>query len=205
MEDRRVQRTRQLLERALLGLIEEESYDRITVRAITERANVGRATFYLHYRDKEHLLWATLQSLQDDLARQLQPLTAHDLLTEEHTLSEPIFRHVAHYRRLYRVLLSERGAAAAKAALMAYMTRQAERFVVDALFAAVREPAVPASLLASYLSGTLYTAITWWLDHHEEKTPEEMGRLVRKLTTPGMLAVLGIDPEQLALTSETTG
>ncbi len=56
MEDRRVQRTRQLLEQALLALLEEQDYESITVQQITDRANLGRATFYLHYRDKEQLL-----------------------------------------------------------------------------------------------------------------------------------------------------
>ena len=193
MEDRRVQRTRQLLEQALLALLEEQDYESITVQQITDRANLGRATFYLHYRDKEQLLLITLQKLQEDLARRLKPLHPHDLLTEEHTLSEKIFQHVVQYRHLYHTLLSKRGAAVAKSRLMTYMTEQAEHFVVNPLLTMVDEPAVPPSFLASYLSGTLYTAITWWLDHQQQKTPEEMGLLVRKLTTPAMLSVLGID------------
>jgi len=202
MEDRRIQRTRQLLERALLELIEEKDYESVTVQQITDRANMGRATFYLHYRDKEQLLLTTLQKLQEDLAQQLQPLRPQDLLTEEQTLSEKIFQHVAHYHHLYRVLLSERGAAVAKNRLMADLTHQAEHFAVNALLRTVSEPAVPASFLASYVSATLYMAITWWLDHQQQKTPEEMGLLVRKLTTPGMLSVLGIDPAQLSSNME---
>ena len=100
MEDRRVQRTRQLLEQALLALLEEQDYESITVQQITDRANLGRATFYLHYRDKEQLLLTTLQKLQEDLARRLKPLHPHDLLTEEQTLSEKIFQHVVQYRHL---------------------------------------------------------------------------------------------------------
>lgn len=198
MEDRRVQRTRQLLEHALLELIEEHNYERITVQQITDRANMGRATFYLHYRDKEQLLLNTLQKLQEDLVRRLEPLRPPDLLTEKETLSEKIFEHVAQYRHLYQVMLSERGAALAKNGLMAYMTQQVEHFVVNPLLETVRNPTVPASFLATYVSGTLYTAITWWLDHPRQKTPGEMGLLVRKLTTPAMLSALGIDPTQLS-------
>ena len=54
--DRRIQRTRQSLRTALLTLIKEKGYDAISIEEITERANVGRATFYLHYKDKEDLL-----------------------------------------------------------------------------------------------------------------------------------------------------
>ena len=54
--DRRIQRTRQSLRTALLELIKEKGYDAISIEEITERANVGRATFYLHYKDREDLL-----------------------------------------------------------------------------------------------------------------------------------------------------
>jgi AcrR family transcriptional regulator len=197
MEDRRVQRTRQLLERALLELIEERNYESITIQQITDRANVGRATFYLHYRDKEQLLLATIQRLQEDLAWQLEPLRPADFLQERPVLNEQIFRHVERYRHLYEVLLSERGAALARHRLMAYLTSQVEHFLLRPLLALVGEPAVPTSLLASYVSGTLYTAITWWLEHPGQNTPEEMGQLVRKLTLPAIFAVLGVAPEQL--------
>ena len=54
--DRRIQRTRQALRKALLELNKEKGYDSISVEEITQRANLGRATFYLHYKDKEDLL-----------------------------------------------------------------------------------------------------------------------------------------------------
>ena len=53
--DRRVQRTRELLESALIELIGERGYDAITIQDIVDRANVGRTTFYMHYSGKEKL------------------------------------------------------------------------------------------------------------------------------------------------------
>src|SRR6266576_3222431 len=50
--DRRVQRTRQLLQDALLAMVLEKGYDSTTVQDIIDRANVGRATFYAHFPDK---------------------------------------------------------------------------------------------------------------------------------------------------------
>ena len=50
--DRRIQRTRQALHSALLELTKEKGYDSISIEEITAHANVGRATFYLHYKDK---------------------------------------------------------------------------------------------------------------------------------------------------------
>jgi tetracycline repressor-like protein len=53
--DRRVQRTQQLLEAALLSLIKQKPFDAISVQEIIDRANVGRATFYAHYDNKVDL------------------------------------------------------------------------------------------------------------------------------------------------------
>ncbi|NLE82528.1 MAG: TetR family transcriptional regulator [Rhodococcus sp.] len=54
--DRRVRRTRRLLHESLIGLMLERGYARITVQDILDRADVGRSTFYSHYRDKDDLL-----------------------------------------------------------------------------------------------------------------------------------------------------
>ncbi len=54
--DRRVRRTRATLHRALIELMIEHGYDRVTVQDVLERADVGRSTFYAHYRSKDDLL-----------------------------------------------------------------------------------------------------------------------------------------------------
>jgi len=62
-QDRRIQRTQQLLEAALLSLIKEKDFDAISVQEIIDRANVGRATFYAHYDNKEDLLESGFEGL----------------------------------------------------------------------------------------------------------------------------------------------
>ena len=54
--DRRVQRTRKLLRSALVQLIMERGYDVLTIQDITDKANLGRTTFYLHYQSKDEVL-----------------------------------------------------------------------------------------------------------------------------------------------------
>ena len=54
--DPRIRRTRQLLQRALVKLMETKEFEKISVQDITEAATVNRATFYDHYGDKFALL-----------------------------------------------------------------------------------------------------------------------------------------------------
>lgn len=55
-KDPRVIRTRQLIQDAFNALIKEKEFNAITIRDITEKATVNRATFYAHFDDKYTLL-----------------------------------------------------------------------------------------------------------------------------------------------------
>lgn len=78
--DRRVRRTKRRLKDSLLALLEERDYERITIRDITKRADVGRSTFYSHYDSKESLLFtgfdAWLYSLAEPLSATATPTPA---------------------------------------------------------------------------------------------------------------------------------
>ncbi|TGA96908.1 TetR/AcrR family transcriptional regulator [Sporolactobacillus shoreae] len=54
--DRRIRRTKAAINRAFLELLQEKSFNQITINDIAERADVNRGTIYLHYTDKYDLL-----------------------------------------------------------------------------------------------------------------------------------------------------
>ena len=69
-QDRRVRRTRNALHRSLIELMMERAYDRITVSDVIARADIGRSTFYAHYRDKDDLLVVSCaEHLRAEIAR----------------------------------------------------------------------------------------------------------------------------------------
>ncbi len=74
--DPRIGRTRLQLREAVLALIEASDRSGITVQEVTRRANVNRATFYQHYRDKDELIEATIVELVDEVYDSCAPILA---------------------------------------------------------------------------------------------------------------------------------
>src|SRR5581483_7268776 len=70
--DRRAQRTRHQLGHALVELVKEKRFDDITVQEVIDRADVGRSTFYTHFRDKEDLFQKDWEQFLDALAQHIE-------------------------------------------------------------------------------------------------------------------------------------
>lgn len=107
--DRRVRRTRAALRQALVELVLDRGFQAITVEEIAERADVGRATFYAHYRDKEDLLIGIVRDLAEDRERLLPAL--QQARTEGFTglPVKYIFEHAEQEKPVYRVVLRGEG------------------------------------------------------------------------------------------------
>ena len=105
--DRRSQRTQRMLHEALMSLMQEKRYDDITVQDILDRADIGRSTFYAHYRDKEDLMTSGLMHLMEIFSQMVaEPSTQGQqrlLPTRE------LFEHVQENQNLFRGMVRGRG------------------------------------------------------------------------------------------------
>lgn len=187
--DRRVRRTRRLLRDALIALILEKGYESILIQDITDRADLSRATFYLHYKDKEELLTASLEEMFDELvARMPQPIATKDALnTREAALLA--FRHVQEHHQFYRALIHERVLASVMNRIREYLAQEAGKRVL-ALFADSPSPPLPPPIVAQFLGGALFSLLVWWLQNHMPESPERMADVFDQLAQKGVLGPL---------------
>lgn len=194
--DRRVVRTRQLLRDALMKLILEKGYDAVTVQDITDEANLGRATFYLHYQDKEDLLSRSLAEIYDELVTRLEPLDWQHLLAEQQSPSLIAFQHAAENRDLYRVLLRGQGAT--------LIVRRIQQYIAGVVvqqfshLPLTQSQPVALELVANHIAGSLIAMLTWWLENDTPHPPEYMAQVFSQLTLPGVLAVIRTDGDTVA-------
>ncbi|MAS37797.1 MAG: TetR family transcriptional regulator [Anaerolineaceae bacterium] len=188
--DRRVIRTRKLLRNALMELILEKGYDAVTVQDITDRADLGRATFYVHYRGgKEQLLVSNLEEIYDELVSRLKPLKREGLLPGPHKPSQVAFEHAAEHHDLYLVLLRSQAAASIAQRIREYLAG----VIHQELEVLATESPIPLKVIASYMAGSLIALITWWLENDMPYSPEYMSQIFSRLTMPGVRTLLAAD------------
>jgi AcrR family transcriptional regulator len=197
--DRRTRRTRRLLKEALFSLILEKGYDAVTIEDITEQADLGRTTFYLHYKDKEDLLVESIDSIAAELIARLPP-TAWNVIDPRGEDGEWVmdairvtFQHAAENAQLYRIILRGEGANQTKRRLQAIIHQKAAELVSERLKDGSLQPRVPMDVFANYFAGALLATITWWLESDTPYPPEEMAEMFRTLFFQGGRNVLGME------------
>ena len=103
-EDRRMQKTRNALHEAFIAIMFEKSFDAILIQEILDRANVGRSTFYTHFKDKNDLLLKSLQGLHEFLrnAQLATPTSSGKKYERVIGFSLAMFEHVYEHKKLHR-------------------------------------------------------------------------------------------------------
>src|SRR4051812_22613073 len=96
--DRRVKRTKQRLNEALISLISEKGFQSVTVQDITKRADVNRATFYSHYHDKHEMLELMIMEVLQEFTDAIDhvPLNNKDVDRNEHSAPNTFVRMFEH-------------------------------------------------------------------------------------------------------------
>ena len=163
----RVRRTRTLLREALVELIEDRGFDRITVGELCDRAMVSRAAFYRNYRDKYELV----EQIFDEAMAEMTTVDVADTRGPGERFAE-FFGHIDAYHRLYGALLGRKGspwfADRMRAALAAMSSTKFRDKDADAL--------VP-----SVISAIFVQSILWWLEHDRPCPPAEMAGQTARL------------------------
>lgn len=183
--DRRSQRTRQLLTTALLELMLEKNYDSITVQDIIDRANVGRSTFYAHYLDKEDLLTSQFE----EVGRHLGEAAYQDGYTLFPSLK--VFQHTQENHHLYKALVWGKGIEVIFKAFEAHLNAHIEAELTHKL--GERSSPIPLPIVTHYITGAFLTLLKWWLDNNMPVTPEKMDAYFRQLVTPSIQSTLNIE------------
>lgn len=173
--DRRIVRTKQNLSQALFDLILEKPYERISVKDILDRANVGRSTFYNHFQDKDDLLLSNV------------PENVLELDMQAHSFNPNLVTMFSHAQANYPLFKAMMGTGGIR-----LLYERSQRLLANQLQCHLEQLeangstlALPAPVLAQYYSGALWSLFRYWLDAGMPYSPEEMNEMFQRLVTLG--------------------
>lgn len=106
-EDPRSIRSKNCLKEAVISLLSEQNdLSKLSVKMISDKAQLNRATFYLHYKDTKDLMRAVVYDINDELTMKINSF----FQLKDHTSTEAFVQFLDYFymnRKLFTVLFGE--------------------------------------------------------------------------------------------------
>src|SRR5712692_8386644 len=185
--DRRIARTKGMLQHALTALILKKGYEAITIQDVCDEANVGRSTFYAHYTSKDDLKRSGFEHLRKELVDRQRDAQAApgDIKDRSLGFSLTMFEHARDHIDLCRGLVGGRGGTVSLGQI-----RQILSDLVRNEFAATvgknSADTIPRELIVQYVVGAYMAVLTWWLDGGAKLPPKRIDEMFRRLAAEGI-------------------
>ena len=190
-EDRRIQRTRELLRSAMVSLIREQGFEALSVQHIIDRANVGRSTFYAHFKSKEDLLTGSVEMMRSTLHRiQLRAAGGSGSPRERmFAFAHELFAHAEQHRDIFAAMVGKRSGTLFQHHLH-QMLADLVREDVDYAVSRKKRDAVQVETVVQFVSGGLLGLLVTWQDKLPRLSVDDLDELFRRMAIPAVESVL---------------
>jgi len=182
--DLRARRTRDALGDALIDLMQERPFKSITVQDVLDRAEVGRSTFYTHYRDKEDLFLSDVEDFWEAISTML------DRSGEVSKRVAPVcelFTHVAEAKVFRDALVASGKVHDVMELGQGQFARAIEQRLMKLSTVKGTSPGQFAAA-AHALAGALFSSLSWWIDRGMPLSAAEMDCAFHRLVWSGVNA-----------------
>ncbi|HEY2116040.1 MAG TPA: TetR/AcrR family transcriptional regulator [Candidatus Angelobacter sp.] len=183
--DRRARRTREVLGDALVGLMHEKPFQKIKVNEVLKRAEVGRSTFYSHYRDKEDLF---LSDVDDFWASVSMKLSRDAEASRRVAPVRELFEHVGQAREFYAALVKSEKVHDVMDLGIGHFARGIEQRLKQ--LRSEGNSVAACQAISHSLAGALFSMLFWWLDRSMPLPAAEMDALYHRLAWSGAVSAL---------------
>jgi AcrR family transcriptional regulator len=185
MTDPRVTKTRAALAQAVLALASEKPFSDVTITEIAERAGVGYASFFRHYKDKDALLTAVADTMIEDLVAIIMPATLEE---DTRAASVAICAYAEAHRSITTALLS----GGAETMVRHHIVARAIEYsrLQTGLRPSNAPPmAIPPELVLTHCVAATLGLLSWWLEQGKGLSADTMGDLVDRLVMAPVRAI----------------
>lgn len=193
-EDRRVRKSKAAIKKAFIQLLEDSQIERITIRQISDKADINRGTFYLNYDDK----YALLEEMEDEQIADLKKLvdirkvnlaqkTAEEFIEIfSNEVIKKVIIHISENIEFYHAILN-----------LDRTSKIEERFtdmILSNINYLIGENntvyGVPDDYYLRYVSGALMSMVKYWVHDENRVSIEELVQYIVTISTRGPLSIL---------------
>ncbi len=187
--DERVIKTKKLIKTALSELIQEKGFDHVSITDLTQRANINRGTFYLHYQDKYDLLEKFENEVLDDINTNAEnfiksikdiDFLGEDFSNEIKPFNNKVFTYIKENYIIMKVILGPKSDMRfqnkIKKALNILLTEKGWDNYFDS-----QNTFVSKNYFISYLVSAHIGVIRQWIDSGMNESAENMAEMISKM------------------------
>jgi AcrR family transcriptional regulator len=185
--DPRVRRTHRILQEALVSLILEKDYSSISIKNITDRADVAYITFFRHYGGIDELLMEILEEGLAELLLHIQTLAGKSEDEAAELEGKLIFEYIQQEADLFRILLKSQSVARIRKSVIKNI---AVIFQDSCGFLQVANGHIPTNIASNHMAVSLLALIEWWLEHKLSPSPVQMGKIYKALIIDGTMSAV---------------
>lgn len=182
-QDRRVRKTKTLLRRCLAELLQTKKINEITVKELTDMADLNRGTFYLHYKDVYDLLEQAERELMTEFYLLLNKYSPDTLRTHSAPIFKDIFTLVLENRDIVSILMGENGDLQFQNRLRDIIKEKCLNDLMNLYIE--KDPETYTVFFYFMLSGCI-GIVQYWLRNGCRKTPEALALITEKIILDGI-------------------
>ena len=156
--DRRIQKTRNAIIEAFVGLMAEKNFEQITINEIADRANVNRGTVYLHYVDKYDLLDQCIEIHLNQLFQNPPLGEDTDNFSSKDSMLQ-MFEYLEQHAFFYSTILTNKGIPAFRKRLL----DMAKNGLNEQINISGIHQNIHKEVLVQFLASAGVGVIEWWI------------------------------------------
>lgn len=192
--DRRIIRTREVIYETFISLLSEKEFARISIKDITNQANISRSTFYAHYQDKYDWLDKTVQEKLSELNESLvnsMPNHGNDQSNLEMAdpYYESFFENIATNQKFYHTMFTKIKSEEFLQKL--YKVIRENLYLRISSMSKEQRLLVPLDILLDYSSSSIIGITKVWVEKNMIYSPHYMALQLTRLAIVSLYKAMG--------------
>lgn len=169
--DRRILRSQEAIKKAVIELMSEKNFDAITIQDISDRANVHRATIYLHYTDKFDLL----DKLIEEHINNMKDINQYACEMEWSEANLVYFEYFERHYLFFSTMLASKGAPSFRARFLEFLI---EEYKGELNMNEERNQGLDELIVGSFMGTAFVGIVEWWITNGMPHPPHVMANQV---------------------------